>query len=182
MFEDPNDNGNLDGGELGIGGVAVTLSGTDDLGDPVSRTTTTTGSGSFAFTNLRPGTYRLDETQPLTPFYFDGSDAAGSLGGIAGNDQIDAIPVSPAVAGTDYHFAELPPADPVGYVFVDINDNGVREAGEPGIPGVLITVTGTDDLGQSVRLTDNTDGNGFYQFQYLRGQLSHHRNAAGGVY
>ncbi len=168
VFEDPNNNGSPDAGEAGVGDVTLALSGTDDLGTPVSRTTTTTGDGSFAFTNLRPGMYRLDETQPLAPFYFDGSDTAGSLGGVAGNDHIDAIPVSPAAIGTDYLFAELPPADPVGYVFVDVDGNGIREAGEPGVPGVLITVTGTDDLGQDVTLTDTTDSHGFYQFQYLR--------------
>ena len=168
VFADPNNNGIVDGGEPGIGGVTIALSGTDDRGDAVSQTTTTSVDGSFSFPNLRPGTYRVDETQPASPFYFDGLDAAGSLGGSVLNDQISSIPITTGVAGTDYLFAELPPADPVGYAFVDVNDNGIREAGEPGIPGVVITATGTDDLGQPVNLTDITDSNGFYQFQYLR--------------
>ena len=96
------------------------------------------------------------------------STPRGSLGGVVGNDQITGITITAGAAGVDYLFGELPPADPVGYVYVDANNNGVRDPGEPPIPGVLITVTGTDDLGQPVSLTDTTDSNGFYQFQYLR--------------
>src|SRR5262249_47972111 len=40
---------------------------------------------------------------------------------------------------------------------------------EPGIPGVQITLTGTDDLGNSVNLPPQfTDGNGAYVFLNLR--------------
>ncbi len=168
VYEDLNDNASRDGGEAGIPGTVIHLSGTDDRGNAVSQSTTTASDGTFAFADLRPGLYRLDEVQPAMAFYFDGSDATGSLGGVPGNDQLDSIPLTPGAAGVNYLFAELPPADPVGYVFVDINDNGVRDASEPGVPGVLITVTGIDDQGQNVLLTDTTDNNGYYQFQYLR--------------
>jgi fimbrial isopeptide formation D2 family protein/uncharacterized repeat protein (TIGR01451 family) len=168
VYEDLNDNAALDFGEAGIAGVSVTLRGTDDLGQTVDRTATTAGDGTFAFDNLRPGSYTLTELQPAAPYYFDGFDAAGSLGGLAGSDEITNIAIATGQAGTDYRFGELPPADPVGYVYVDANNNGVRDAGEPPIPGVLITVTGTDDLGQPVLLTDTTDTQGRYQFAYLR--------------
>ncbi len=168
VYEDNNNDAVRDAGEAGVGAVTISLTGTDDRGGSVSRSRSTASDGSFSFDQLRPGTYRLDESQPATPFYFDGSERAGSLGGVVDNDHIDAIIVAPAAAGTDYWFAELTPADPVGYAFVDVNDNGIREAGEPGIPGVVVTVTGTDDLGQPVTLTDTTGDDGFYQFQYLR--------------
>jgi hypothetical protein len=144
------------------------LQGLDDLGQSVNQTTTTAGDGTYTFSSLRPGTYALVEAQPVAPFYFDGLDTVGSLGGSVANDQFSGIAVSSGDAGTDFLFGELPPADPVGYVFVDVNDNGVREAGEPGIPGILITVSGTDDLGQPVLLASTTSASGFYQFQYLR--------------
>ena len=64
---------------VGIANVAVELSGTDDLGDPVTASTTTDGSGDYSFTGLRPGTYTVTETQPAG--YGDGAESAGSTGG-----------------------------------------------------------------------------------------------------
>ena len=55
-----------------------------------------------------------------------------------------------------------------GYVYVDGNDNGVREAHEKGIPGVGVRLSGTNDLGDQVSLMATTDQNGFYQFEALR--------------
>jgi hypothetical protein len=55
-----------------------------------------------------------------------------------------------------------------GFVYVDGNNDGIKEPGEPGIAGVLITLTGTDDLGHAVTLTATTDANGFYSFSGLR--------------
>src|SRR5262249_55038857 len=40
--------------------------------------------------------------------------------------------------------------------------------GEQGIPGVPITLTGTDDLGHAVNLSQTTDGDGAYIFHNLR--------------
>ena len=168
VYEDLDEDAAIDAGESGVGHVIITLTGTDDLGDTISRTTTTTDDGAFLFLDLRPGTYALAETQPTAPYFFDGLDTAGSLGGLVGSDAITAIGLAPGQAGAAYLFGELPPADPVGYVFVDVNENGARDPGEPPIPGVLITVSGTDDLGQSVTLTDTTDSSGYYQFEFLR--------------
>ncbi len=168
VYEDLNENATIDLNEHGVGHVTVTLTGTDDLGHTVQRTTSTGVDGTFVFADLRPGVYALAETQPAEPYYFDGLDTIGSLGGLLGNDEITGIAVAPGQDGTGYLFGELPPADPVGYVFVDVNDNGVRDPGEPPIPGVVITVTGVNDLGQSVALTATTDSNGRYQFRYLR--------------
>ena len=81
VYEDLNESTTQDTGEAGIAGVSVRLSGIDDLGQTVDQTETTASDGTFAFGNLRPGTYSLTETQPTTPFYFDGLDTAGSLGG-----------------------------------------------------------------------------------------------------
>ena len=40
------------------------------------------------------------------------------------------------------------PASLSGVVFADFNDDGQVDFGEQGIPGVPITLTGTDDLGR----------------------------------
>ncbi len=54
VYNDFNNNGVIDGTDTGITGVPVTLSGFDDLGNPVVINTATDASGSYAFTGLRP--------------------------------------------------------------------------------------------------------------------------------
>lgn len=63
VYQDNNNNGVKETGELGIAGAHLTLTGADDLGG-VSLTATTAADGSYSFGNLRPGTYQLSETQP----------------------------------------------------------------------------------------------------------------------
>ena len=51
-----------------------------------------------------------------------------------------------------------------GVVYVDRNDNGVRETGEGPISGVTILLVGTDNLGNSVSLSTVTAADGSYSF------------------
>jgi hypothetical protein len=60
------------------------------------------------------------------------------------------------------------PSSLSGLVFADFNDDGQVDFGEQGIPGVPITLTGTDDLGDTVSLSQTTDGDGTYVFLNLR--------------
>ena len=41
LRNDADNNGLINGGETGIGGVTLTLTGNDDAGNPVTRSTTT---------------------------------------------------------------------------------------------------------------------------------------------
>ena len=50
----------------------------------------------------------------------------------------------------------IPPASLSGTVFADFNGDGEVDFNEQGIGGVLIALSGTDDLGQSVSLSQNT--------------------------
>src|SRR5439155_5432934 len=80
VYLDVNDSG-VQGdttGEVGIANVTVTLTGTDYLGNAVSRTTTTNSAGQFSFTGLLPSSpagYTLRETQPAG--FLDGIDTVG---------------------------------------------------------------------------------------------------------
>jgi hypothetical protein len=51
-----------------------------------------------------------------------------------------------------------------GYVYFDANNNGVFDDGESGIAGVTVTLTGIDDYGNVVQISQVTDENGFYAF------------------
>lgn len=54
-----------------------------------------------------------------------------------------------------------------GSVFIDANANGIRDAGETGIPNNIINLTGTDALGRTINQQATTDANGDYLFQQL---------------
>jgi len=172
VYSDVNDDGIRQGGEAGIAGVPVRLTGTDVFGQSVTLNGVSDASGNYTFNNggvgLRPGTYAVTEvTQPAA--FLDGKDTAGtSGGGNAVNDQISAIPLAEGAAATGYNFGELNPASLSGFVYQDLNNNGVRQAGESGIEGVAVTLTGTDDLGRAVSLADPTDASGAYSFTNLR--------------
>ncbi|MFO0807784.1 MAG: SdrD B-like domain-containing protein [Gemmataceae bacterium] len=169
VYVDANNNGVRDPGESPIAGVRIALTGSDDRGQPVDLTATTASDGSYCFTNLQPGTYAVREGQPRQ--YLDGTDAAGTpFGGTSGNDVIDAIvvPAGTNQAGSEYNFGELVPATISGSVFIDQNRDGIRNAGEPGIAGTIVTLTGTDDRGVSVTKTFVTGPDGGYAFTNLR--------------
>ena len=124
VYSDANDNGTLDTGELGLGGVTVTLTGLDDLGNPVSATTTTKPDGSYSFTGLRPagtGGYTLTESPPPGPTaYLPGTDNlgadqnGGAIVGTVGTRTLSAVPLGQGVNGSGFDFAELSPASVTG--------------------------------------------------------------------
>ena len=166
VFSDANNDGLFNGGDSGLTGVNVTLTGTDDLGGTVSLTTPTGGAGGYSFDNLRPGNYVLTESQPGT--HLDGKDALGTQGGTLGNDTITAITLAEGTTGTGNTFGEVLASSLSGSVFLDLNNNGTREGFESGVPNVTITITGTDDLGAAVSLTTTTANDGSYSFAGLR--------------
>ncbi|MBQ4853031.1 SdrD B-like domain-containing protein, partial [Pseudoalteromonas sp. MMG012] len=68
-------------------------------------------------------------------------------------------------------FTELPNAGEArveGAVFVDGNQNGIKEGKDLAIPSLTVTLTGKDEFGNAVSLTTNTDSNGTFSFTRLR--------------
>ncbi len=61
-FNDLNDNG-ADNSEPRLANWTINLTGTDDLGNPVSASTVTVANGGYSFTGLVPGTYTVTEVQ-----------------------------------------------------------------------------------------------------------------------
>jgi hypothetical protein len=165
VFFDINDNGVREN-EPGVGGTAVTLGGVDDRGATVSLTTATSGNGAYGFNNLRPGAYTITRTEPAG--WLPGKNAIGTQGGVVGTDQLSNIPLAAGQSGTNNNFGELLQAILRGFVFLDANNSGVRTPDEPGVPGVNITLTGVNDLGQSINVVQTTDVNGAYAFGLLR--------------
>ena len=149
VYHDANDNGIYDTGEE-LAGVLLTLSGTDDQGSAVSRTATTGSDGTYGFTAVRPSNaagYTLNETQPAGINNYPGATGTqvGTLGGsavgAAATDAISAIVFPSGGNGINYNFRENA-SSIAGFVYLDNNDDGVKDAGETGLAGVTVTLTG----------------------------------------
>lgn len=149
----------------GIPGVILTLTGIDNTGAEVNQTTTTGPNGCYEFTNLRPGTYDIAETQPAG--YGDGDESVGTAGGSnLSNDAFVGIVLGAGVDADDYDFAEIL-SSIAGTVVIDFNDNGVADPTDVGIAGVTLTLTGVDVNGVDVNATTTTDASGDYLFPRL---------------
>jgi uncharacterized repeat protein (TIGR01451 family) len=172
VWLDGNNSAMVDGGEAGIAGVTITLTGTDIAGNPVTRTTTTDANGDYRFDALPPGTYNV--TEPAQPAgTLNGRTVAGSGGGTVTTPGVAPSAIRGIVLGLSQtasgnNFGEIAPARVAGTVYGDNNNNGRQDGGEAGLPGVAITLTGTDDNGVAVSLTTTTAADGSYSFDNLR--------------
>ncbi|MGX7677332.1 DUF7507 domain-containing protein [Jatrophihabitans sp. DSM 45814] len=148
VFNDLNKNGAVNVGEVGLGGVTVTLTGTNDLGQPVSLTTTTAATGNFSFGPLRPGTYSV--TPQVAAGFVAGASTAGTAGGVGATGVVSAITLPVATNTTGYLFAQFTsapaltitksvnpaqahPGDPVTYTV------NVTNSGDIALTNVVVT-------------------------------------------
>lgn len=118
--------------------------------------------------DLGPGTYKIVQaSQP--PGFLDGLDSQGGAP-VAGSNNTDFITVGVVNSGdqlTNNSFGEIRPSILSGTVYHDINRTGGFDLGDQFIPGVLVTLTGTDIFGASVMRQTVTNGQGFYAFGNL---------------
>jgi len=172
VWLDRNNDGVVDPGETGIGGVRVELEGTAIDGTTISLWTTTEPDGSYSFIELPPGTYTVTEpTQP--PGTLDGKTVQGSTGGVPSQtgdtpSKIETITVGVNEISTENNFGEIPAGSISGYVYNDSNDDGIKQGDEGGYAGVTVVLSGTDDLGNPVNATVTTNPDGSYEFPNLR--------------
>ena len=146
-----------------ISGVTIQL--LSETGELLAETLTDE-TGHYEFGDLLPGTYSVIEVQP--DGYLDGGDVIGNIDGVntgtVSNDRFDGITVSSGDVGQNYDFCEHDPASIKGTVYHDRNDNGIQDAGEEGIGGVVIELFDGDGVLVS---STTTDANGDYCFEDL---------------
>ncbi|HEY8503163.1 MAG TPA: SdrD B-like domain-containing protein, partial [Gemmataceae bacterium] len=142
----------------------------------IRRETFTDTDGFYKFTDLPAGDYEITEIQPGGNLY-DALDTVGSLGGQAFNDRLE-LTLPAGGNGVEYNFGEVTPGEVSGYAYIDLNGDGRLTPGEPGIPGVTITVSGTAFPGTPLErpltaelvpggLTTTTNAEGVYEFPVL---------------
>ncbi len=164
---DMNGNGsitNADDGviaaEFGIANVRVYIdSNNNGAFDPTEPSAVTNGSGAYSIGNLTNGTYimRVDPST-LPPSQAQTYD----LDGLASPHRVT-VTLSGS-SRTDADFGYRDDATLGDRVWNDMNNNGVQDPGEPGIPGVLVYI----DSGVNNNIYDPgepyaiTDVNGYY--------------------
>ncbi|GEM_PF-639286 len=167
IFNDADEDGLQGNNEAGIGGVTVTLFNAD--GTEVA-STTSDANGNYTFDNIMEGDYYVVV------------DVSTNTGGVsnfegtqqdAGDDDFDSdvnpstgqsevFSHNPADGNSDIDAGFIEPAGTItGFVWNDLNENGLQNDGENGIPGVRVNLL--DGNGNQIATT-TTDANGDYSF------------------
>ncbi len=164
VWNDSDGDGIQDAGEPGVPGVTVILR--DANGNEVTRTTTDEG-GSYRFERLPLGDYTVEFTGLPNGMGFTmrgaGDDAVDSDPGH--NGRTGTVTLTPTDRVTRDVDAGIVPLGSIGdKVWNDANRDGLQTSGEPGIPGVTVTLYAANG---SVVATSTTDANGSYLFTGL---------------
>lgn len=141
VYHDVNSNGALDAGESGLYNVEIRVAGT-------SRSTRTDNFGNF-YLALAPGDYSIQEIDP--PGFTSTTANLVAVSLAAGQTQV-------------IYFGDrsnLPVGTIRGTVFEDLDQNGLKSAGERGLPSVLVSL----DNGAETY----TNGSGYYSFVVQQG-------------
>lgn len=152
VFQDTNGNGVQDGNEPGLPGVTVIVTDVNGLPHVV----TTDSYGVWASTDLPPGPATVDVVDATLP---------AGVTQTAGVDPSTATVVAGQVIFGGYDgYRPAGPTSPstgavTGTIFLDSDGDGVRDPGEPGMPGVSVIVTASN--GQTFLVTTDANGNYF---------------------
>lgn len=165
VWDDLNGDGIQDANEPGVSGVTVILYAADGI--TVLSSTITDANGNYLFGNLNPGTYVVGfGTLPAGKEFTTQNNAANTDGNSdVATSGVNIGKSSPVVlAAGDVNFTidagirSKPVATVGNLVWNDLNNNGIQDANEPGVPGVLATLY--DNATGLPIASAVTDGNG----------------------
>ncbi len=150
VFDDFNGNALLDLGETGLPGAVIRLiSGTTTVA-----VYTATASGAYAFNVTQPGVWTVQETNPLG-YYSTSSDRLNVQVALGESYEVNFGDSNRQNVGSVH-----------GLVFDDVNANGMQDASEVGIGGVVITTT-ADDAITVISATTGFLGQYTYGFDFV---------------
>ncbi len=180
VFEDLDADGIQDLGEAGIPNAEVKL--LDENGDPVLDengdpiTTTTDATGFYEFTGLTPGDYKVMFVQPdgfsrVSPFQEGDDPTVDSDANPEDGLMSDVVNLESGEFDETIDAGFFKPAEIGDFVFDDLDQDGIQDLGEPGIPDAIVKLL--DGNGDPVLdeddnpITTTTDATGFYEFTDL---------------
>ena len=165
VWEDINANGIQDGVEVGIAGVEVRLY---ICGSATFETSMLTDAdGFYQFTNLAADSYYVEFVAP-TGYAISqmdaGADDAVDSDANPATGQTDCVQLLAGDNNDTVDAGMYRPASIGDFVWIDFNQDGIQDAGEPGFDGVTVRLL--DCIG-NVYATTVTAANGFYEFAGL---------------
>lgn len=172
IWLDQDLDGVFDANETGIAGVDVTVTwlGPDGVaggGDDLVYSATTDAGGMYLVEDLPAGNYTVEvDTADLPAGLGNVSDPEGNL------DDQSSLTLGVGEANRDQDFGYAGSGSIGDFIWLDQNGDGVQDAAEPGLGGVIIELTyfGPDGIpggGDDATFTTMTDANGGYVFANL---------------
>jgi protocatechuate 3,4-dioxygenase beta subunit len=169
VWYDEDADGIQDATEAPIPGVLVTLIN-NTTGLPVA-SAVTDASGHYLFTNVTPGSYKIGFTGypvglvPTTKGTNPSADDDSNVDPLTIQTNVFTVAAGTSDLTFDAGFKANPIAGLGNTVWFDANNDGLQDATELGISGVVVTLfdaAGTNELGKAI-----TDGEGHYSFPNL---------------
>lgn len=166
VFDDLDRDGIQDNGEPGVPDVRVELR---DAAGTLVGSATTNSIGNYLFTDVVPGDYTITFVAPSGREFTlkdAGTDDGLDSDADPGSGVTDTFSVAPGADDRTRDAGLIPEplelATVGDRIFEDLNRNGIRNDGEPGVPGVTVQLQTPD--GTVVRTT-SANTNGFYLFR-----------------
>ena len=170
VFHDVNGDDLADTNEgLGSIGVHLVWLGFDGAGgssaDDIEFDTVTVADGSYGFANLPAGDFIISVVTADLP-----AGLRNSVDPVGADDSSAALSLTVSQDDETMDFGYVGTNSIGDTVFVDIDNDGVQDAGEPGLGGVSLTLTSDTDQNGSYETTvatTLTSGAGTYSFEAL---------------
>jgi hypothetical protein len=171
-FHDRDADGQKETGEEGLPNWQIKLYRDAD-GDKVLDSTETAGAqstmtgsdGSYQFSDLQNGDYIVCEVKQSGWNQSLPNSSSSDKADCSVDSTLGAVGRAFKMTGADHtgnDFGNYQNATKQGTKFDDLNGNGVKNIGEPGIPNVQIHIFGTTGLGATIHDHATTDANGNY--------------------
>jgi hypothetical protein len=175
IFYDNGTNGTLGqydpGFDVGVPNATVRLfppAGIDlgnGAGQPI--TTTTDANGNYSFGLLPAGTYQVTVVPPSNTTQTVDPNEAGACTTCDSTSTV-VIATGQTNLQQDFGYTSTVPSGEIGdRIYQDLNGNGVQDAGEPGIAGIVVQLCGDlDNINTTPPTcrTETTDADGDYLF------------------
>ena len=168
VWLDNNGDGIQDAGENGLAGITVSLF---DSGNTLLGSVVTGSDGAYTFEGLASGNYYLTFTNPPTGFVLSPINQGGDNAldsdpdpGNGGKTATFTLGISETAITWDAGFKTTGVGD---FVWLDVNENGIQDGGETGVPGIDVEIK---IEGGASEATTTTDASGYYSFTNISPQ------------
>ncbi len=168
VWNDNNQNGIQDAGELGIAGISVSLF---NQNNQLVSSMMTDAYGHYQFCDLIPDGYYVRISRPANYILTIKDSGANDLldndfSNITSSTDLFTLESGSQNMSVDagLHFVAPTTASIGNFVWMDVNQNGIQDVNETGVAGVVVSLYNNNEQLESITVTD---ANGLYTFSEL---------------